>query len=110
MITAAPLSRNSRILSKSLSVESKSKAAVDSSRIKTSGSLNKLRAIVIHALVLRGKFPAGINGSISSSASSLNNSLALFCFSFSDKFLEKKPSTPINKLSTIDASSETRTS
>ena len=110
MITAEPLSRNSRILSKSLSVESKSKAAVDSSRISTSGSLNNPLAIVIHALILRGKLPAGINGSISSSASSLNSSLALSCFSLSDKFLVINPSTPINKLSTTDASSATSTS
>ena len=66
--------------------------------------------MVIQALVLSGRFPAGIKGSISSSANSLNKILALSCLSLSDIDFEKKPSIPINKLSTIDASSATRTS
>ena len=110
MMIAVPLSLNSRIFLKSRSVESKSNAAEDSSRINTFGTLNSARVIVIQALVLSGKFPAGANGSISSSAYSLIKARALFCFSLSDIVLVKKPSVPINKLSTTDDSSATRTS
>ena len=110
MIMAVPLSRISRIFWNKRSVESKSNAADDSSNISRSGSHKKPRAMVIQALMLSGKVPAGCRGSTSSPASSLIKARALCCFSLSDILLVKKPSAPINKLSTTDDSSATNTS
>ena len=50
MITVAPWSRSSRILAKSRSVESRSRAAEDSSRMSTSGFMSSARPMVIPLL------------------------------------------------------------
>ncbi len=57
--TAEPRSRRSRILANRRSVELRSSAADDSSRISTLGSHSSARPIVIHCLRLSGSPPAG---------------------------------------------------
>ena len=79
---AAPLSRSSLIFLNNLSVESKSNAAEDSSRINTFVlSLKKALPIVIHALMGRDKLNASVLGSTYSPTRSSISSWAFKFFS-----------------------------
>ena len=109
--TATPFSFNSRIFLNSLSVESKSKAAEDSSKINNFVfSLRKALAIVIHAFIGKERLKACVYGSTYSPTRSSIISWALITFSLCVKFLYQKSSEPTNRLSTTDASSAIITS
>ena len=66
----APRLFSSRIFRNSRSVDSKSSAADDSSRMRTLGSVRSARAIVIHCLMLSGRSPTGVSRSRSKPSSS----------------------------------------
>ena len=94
MITAEPLSRNSRIFANRRSVESKSKAAEDSSRISTFGWHNSARPIVIHCLMLNGSPPTMTSRSRSKPVSSAINVLAALILAPVERFFDQSRSAP----------------
>ena len=105
MMTAHPLSRSSRILPKRRSVESRSSAAEDSSRIRILGSVSRARPMVIHCLMLSGKPPTRMSGSISTPASSCIREPAISYFSRDGRDFDQSPSAPTNRLSATEHSS-----